>query len=410
MDKRKLKLKTSLHKNLQDSQSSQLEKLESVSDKRQSLATSLSATSTVSLTMERKNDSFIDEKLSNIRSSVLKPLNSQSIVGNSSSMKSRKRNFCEIKNDTSEEEEEEEEEEDWITNRKLSRTIVSRSRQNSQVSINTSVISPENTYSPGNSKSPIKRHYLKRSRIVGSRITKEVSKEAEKSESNSLFNESTIIKKKCETVQNVNTNDDPLRKDSIIYKSPAKSISKSNISQKKQHDKSRELYSSTISEKHEDNKEDHLPRWQNVPLVFSNFLQKCGIILSTNDIHILSKYFYVLCFIQKEYIYEDFLIKFRLCIFKSLYLDVPSSVAKRKMKKLLKQYQKKDIIDAIDKYIRNEERFEKMLNEMELSVDIRGFSALNNISLARILLELTEIQADVYNIFISKLNEFVLLA
>jgi len=82
------------------------------------------------------------------------------------------------------------------------------------------------------------------------------------------------------------------------------------------------------------------------------------------------------------------------------------------MKKLLnsKQYQKKDIIDAIDKYIRNEEKFEKMLNDMELSVDIRGFSALSNISLARILLELTEIQADVYNIFISKLNEFVLLA
>jgi len=101
-----------------------------------------------------------------------------------------------------------------------------------------------------------------------------------------------------------------------------------------------------------------------------------------------------------------------LCIFKSLYSDVPSSIAKTKMKKLLnsKQYQKKDIIDAIDKYIRNEEKFEKMLNDMELSVDIRSFSTLSNISLARILLELTEIQADVYNIFISKLNEFVLLA
>lgn len=82
------------------------------------------------------------------------------------------------------------------------------------------------------------------------------------------------------------------------------------------------------------------------------------------------------------------------------------------MNKLLdsKQYQKKDIIDAIDKYVQTEERFEKMLNDMELSVDTRGFNALNNISLARILLELTEIQADVYNIFISKLNEFVLLA
>jgi len=82
------------------------------------------------------------------------------------------------------------------------------------------------------------------------------------------------------------------------------------------------------------------------------------------------------------------------------------------MKKLInsKQYQKKDIIDAIDKYIQNEERFEKILNDMELSIDTRGFSVLSSISLARILLELTEIQADVYNIFISKLNEFVLLA
>jgi len=303
MDKRKLKLKTSLHKNLQDNQFSQLEKLESViSDKRQSFATNLSATSTISLTMER-SDSFIDGKLSNIRSSVLKPLNSQSITGTNSSMKSKKRNFCEIKNDTSEEEEEEEEkEEDWITSRELSRTIVSKSRQNSQVSINTSVISPKNIRFPGNNKSPIKRH-PKKSRTVDSRITEEVSKEAEKSDSNSSFNVSTVIKRKCETIQNINTNDDPFKKDCMVYKSPVKSIAKSNIFQKKQHDKSRELYSSTRSEKHRsNNEEDHLlGKWQNVASIFSNFLQKCGITLSINDIPILSKYFYVLYFTQKEY-------------------------------------------------------------------------------------------------------------
>lgn len=74
-----------------------------------------------------------------------------------------------------------------------------------------------------------------------------------------------------------------------------------------------------------------------------------------------------------------------------------------------KQYQKKDIIDSIEEYVRNEESFEKMLNDMELSTDNRSFSALNKISLARILLEVTEIQTDIYNIFISKLNESILL-
>lgn len=82
------------------------------------------------------------------------------------------------------------------------------------------------------------------------------------------------------------------------------------------------------------------------------------------------------------------------------------------MKKMLniKQYQKADVIDCIEKYIQNEVCFEKMLNDMELSVDSRSFSALRSVSLARMLLEVTEIQADIYNIFISKLNESVLLA
>lgn len=74
-----------------------------------------------------------------------------------------------------------------------------------------------------------------------------------------------------------------------------------------------------------------------------------------------------------------------------------------------KQYQKKDIIDSIEEYVRNEDSFEKMLNDMELSNDNRSLSTLNKISLARILLEVTEIQTDIYNIFISKLNESILL-
>lgn len=81
------------------------------------------------------------------------------------------------------------------------------------------------------------------------------------------------------------------------------------------------------------------------------------------------------------------------------------------MKKLLnsKQYQKKDIIDSIEEHVRNEDSFEKMLNDIELSTDNKSFSILNKISLARILLEVTEIQTEIYNILISKLNESILL-
>jgi len=89
---------------------------------------------------------------------------------------------------------------------------------------------------------------------------------------------------------------------------------------------------------------------------------------------------------------------------------VPPSIAKRKMRKVLnsKQYQKKEVIDSIEEYIRHEQNFLNMLNDMEIS-DNNSFSVLNKITLARILLEIPEIQADVYNMFISKLNESVLL-
>lgn len=92
--------------------------------------------------------------------------------------------------------------------------------------------------------------------------------------------------------------------------------------------------------------------------------------------------------------------------------DVPPSIIKWKMKKVLnsKQYRKKDIIDSIDEYIRNKENFEIMLNDMEISIDNNSFGIFSKVTLARILLEVTEIQTDIYNIFMSKLNESILLA
>ncbi|EZA54061.1 hypothetical protein DMN91_000826 [Ooceraea biroi] len=374
MDRRKLKLKGSLHRNLQsDSQSS--ERADSIiSSKQASLCTT-----------KERSDSFIDRRLSGVGSSALKPLNSQSSVGSNSSMKSRKRNFYEIQNDASEEE-------DLIVSHKLSKTAVSRSKLNSQVSMNTSVMSPEDTR-PSENSTPIKRRYpfTNKSRVASPKITEEVPKRTEEdSDLDVSFDEPTVIRKKHKTTQNTNTDEDsPLKKGSTSYRSPIKPITKSNISQKKQHDTSKELYSATRLEKRKStdklvekckvNSEDRSFRKQDELCVFSNFLQKCGITLSVDDVHVL---------------------------------NVPASVAKRKMNKLLnsKQFQKKDIINTIDKYVQNEGRFERMLNDMELSVDTRGLSALNNVSLARILLEFTEIQTDVYNIFISKLNEFVLLA
>lgn len=97
---------------------------------------------------------------------------------------------------------------------------------------------------------------------------------------------------------------------------------------------------------------------------------------------------------------------------KFLCIDAPPAIVKWKMKKLLnlKQYQKKDIIDSIEEYIKDKENFENMLNDMEISIDNNSFGILSKITLARILLEVTEIQTDVYNIFMSKLNESILLA
>ncbi|KYN22801.1 Fanconi anemia group D2 protein [Trachymyrmex cornetzi] len=91
--------------------------------------------------------------------------------------------------------------------------------------------------------------------------------------------------------------------------------------------------------------------------------------------------------------------KFMFYMLNFFYTVVPPSIAKRKMRKVLnsKQYQKKDVIDSIEEYIIRDENFLNMLNDMEIS-DNNSFSVLSKITLARILLEVPEIQADTYNI------------
>lgn len=280
MDKRKLKLKSSLHRDLQlDNQA--LERIDSVNSNKQANLSSM-----------EENDMFVDRRPSNLRSSVLKPLNSQqSIAGSNASLKSRKRHFGEIGND--------EEDEDLPITRKLSRAAVSRSRLHSEASRNTS---PENTRL---SESKRRYPFSKRSKDSSPEITEEASKEAEEdSDLDASFNEATIIKKRHGTVRSINDESSP-KKGSVLHKTPIKPVTKSNVSQRKQHDQSmsqsrKELYSPARSEKCRNtnkvvekckiNNEEHIKfKRQNVPPVLYSFLQKCGIVLSIDDVHMLSK-------------------------------------------------------------------------------------------------------------------------
>jgi len=397
MDKRKLVSRSSLHKDVQSINQS-LDKINSISDKQTSSHTNCAT--------QEKNESFHEGRLSDIRSSTLKPLNIHS-KEKSSFIKSKKRHFCETENNLSETD-------DFVV---TSQVLKIPKQLNSQVSTNRSFVTnqQENIHLSKNNVSL--RKSLDTNPTIEETITRKnkiTNHSLEDSDLDDDFDfscdEYNIIKKKQNKVtldrntkytQNINQNSP--RK--MCHES-MKTVTKSNFSQRKQQDKSKEFQLLTKSQKYKvnDNKESEniINNKQHLP-VFSQFLQKCGIVLSIDGIHILSK---SSIFLKKRKIYKIifFMLKF-LCI------DCPA-IVKWKMKKVLnlKQYQKKDIIDSIEEYIRNEENFIKMLNDMEVSTDNNGFNVLSKISLARILLEVTEIQVDIYNIFISKLNESVLLA
>ncbi|XP_029669921.1 Fanconi anemia group D2 protein isoform X4 [Formica exsecta] len=388
MDKRKLIFNTGLHKNLQPISQS-LERTGSIT-------TSNKQTSphAINIAMQEKFDLLHDGNLSDIRSS--KSLNNQSIVKNRSCIENKEINFCETEKDILKKN-------NFSVANKLLKTKALISKQlNSQILENISATSQQdNNHLSGEGISITSRSLHIANHTVGRKRKITCSpEEASDSDLDFLYNERTVIKKKRNEIlpdrnsqhvaQNINHNHDFTEKKlSVVSKSSVKPNIKSSISQKKQQDKYKESVSSTELKKYRLNKDleecrintdEYFSKKQDfyVPPVFSNFLQKCGITISNNGIYIL---------------------------------NVPSSIAKWKMRNILnsKQCQKKDIIGSIEEYVRNEESFEKMLNDMELSIDNRSFSTLNKISLARILLEVTEIQADIYNIFISKLNESILL-
>ncbi|XP_011267104.1 Fanconi anemia group D2 protein [Camponotus floridanus] len=380
MDKRKLIFNTGLHKNLQ-SVSQILERTSSNSSIINDKQTNFHATK---IAMQEKVDLFCDEKLSNIGSS--KSLVSQSVVKNKSFVENKEINFCETEEDISKKE-------NFIVDNKLLKTKPLISKQlNSQILQNTSATSQQDNddHLSGINKSLHTVNYSvrRKRKVVCS------PEEASENDLDFSYNEHTAIKKKRNEIildrnlehdaHDVNLNDSSGKRFSLGSKS---SITKSTFHKKQ--NRCEESLSPTKLKKNKPNKnseqyrinnEEYLSKEQNsyIPPIFSNFLQKCSITISNDSTYVL---------------------------------NAPSAIAKLKMRNLLnsKQYQKKDIIKSIEEYIRNEDSFEKMLNDMELSTNNKSFSILNKISLARLLLEVTEIQTEIYNILISKLNESILL-
>ncbi|XP_011859367.1 PREDICTED: Fanconi anemia group D2 protein [Vollenhovia emeryi] len=390
MDKRKL-LKSSLH-NMQPVNQS-LERIDSSTNEQAS-------SRSTDVTTQGRKDSFCEGKLSGTRSTALQSLNIYSKENSNSSVKNRKRGLCESENDMVEID-------DLPVIPKISKVRTSMSKQlNSQASANVSFMSSqeENVQLSRNTISMTNKSLDTAGPSVEQLIVQK-HKSANPNSSDKISNTNlnlpcnkyNIMKKKQDktildtstkrATQDVNISRSSPKK--TYHKSPIKATITESCTSRRKQKKPQEFQSSTESEKHKltdktlktsmvNNVENFLEK-QNLPSVFSNFLQKCGIVLSTDGTYTLGG---------------------------------PPSIVVRKMKRVInsRQYQKKDIIDSIEEYIRNEENFEKMLNDMDVCTDNNGFDILSKVTLARILLEVTEIQADIYNIFMSKLNESVLLA
>lgn len=292
MDRRKL-IKSSLHKNKQSiNQSSLPEGINSVGDKQISFLNS-------DIVTQEKSRSF-HERRSDIKSSTLKSLNIYSREKNDPS-KGRKRSFCESENGVSET--------DDLAS-KLLKVTSSKSKQlASHVSTNASPVlsQQETTHLSRNCVSMTNKFldtvnpFVERSIVPKSKIADPSSSEEISDDSDLPHNERNVIKKKLNKsaldrstehiIQDINVNRNSPLSRKMCHESPIKTISKFYISQKKQ-DKSMKCQLFTESEKHKASNKEHSPEKQNfhVPSIFSNFLQKCGIVL-TNGIYILSKFF-----------------------------------------------------------------------------------------------------------------------
>lgn len=82
------------------------------------------------------------------------------------------------------------------------------------------------------------------------------------------------------------------------------------------------------------------------------------------------------------------------------------------MKEKLKseEYKKREIINSLEEYIDNQDNLQSILCDFEVSSDYKSFDHISNTCIVRILLQVSELQPDIYVYFLNKLNESVLLA
>lgn len=294
MDKRKL-IKNSLHKNKQSINQS-LERINSIGDVQSS-----SCSSNIMMGKE-KSDSFQERKLSDIRSSTLKSLNIYSRERNDPSVKNRKRSFCESEYDISKTD-------DLAVTSKILKVKSSISKQfDSQAQLaNTSytLSQQENMHLSRNSTSMTNKFLdtanpsMEKSIAQKPKITNPNSSEERDSDDPDLsHNEYNVRRQKLnKTILDRNTKHISISHNSSLSGKMCQKSSNETIarptSQRKQ-DKPQEFQLSIESEKHTINNKEYISEKQNfhVSSVFSNFLQKCGIVLSTDGIHTLSKFLY----------------------------------------------------------------------------------------------------------------------
>lgn len=304
MDKRKLMLGNSLHKDMQPINQS-LERISSISNKQTS-------PHIISIITQEKSDSFHERKSSDIRS-TLKSLNNYSKEKNFS-IKGKKRSFYETENDTSEKD-------NFAVISKVSKIKTSESKQlNNQVSANISfmISQQENIHLSRNSismtnesldtiNSSVEKSIVEKHKIANPSLSEEASDNFDFSYEYNIKkkqNRTTLDKNTKHIIQDINISHSSPRKVSLYHESSIKTITKSHLSQRKQQDKPKEFQLSESetykkindkdkSERYIINKE-YRPEKQNFHTsIFSNFLQKCGVILSMDGLYTLSKFFWL---------------------------------------------------------------------------------------------------------------------
>lgn len=112
--------------------------------------------------------------------------------------------------------------------------------------------------------------------------------------------------------------------------------------------------------------------------LFIDYLKKCGITLASDEAYIFNQ-------------------------------EVTTIKQKMKEKLQSKEYKKQEIINSLEEYIDNGQNLQSILFDFVVSSDCQSFDHISNTCIVRILLQISELQPDIYVCFLNKLNESVLL-